>query len=104
MGKDASADNKGDHSQVREARGKGFVPSLLRGDPQHGPEDLHIGQHNEHKTPKEKTGTNHKKVNFLEVAFVQVSLRMWGISQKNWCRTLPWQSGRENVLAVCSTA
>jgi len=52
---------------VREARGKGFVPSLLRGDPQHRPEDLHIGHHNENKTAKRKTDTNHKKPNFPEV-------------------------------------
>jgi len=52
MGKNASAEKQGDHGQVREASGKGFVPSLLRGDPQHGPEDLHIGQHNENKTTK----------------------------------------------------
>ena len=46
-----SADKEGDHSQVREARGEGFVPSLLRGHPQHSPEDLHIGDNNENKTP-----------------------------------------------------
>jgi len=53
VGKYSSADKKGDHSKVREARGKGFVPSLLRRDPQHGPEDLHIRQHNENKTGKD---------------------------------------------------
>ena len=47
-----SADKEEDHSQVREARGEGFVPSLLRGHPQHGPEDLHIGHNNEDKAPK----------------------------------------------------
>ena len=52
MGKHGRADEEGDHGQVRETRGKGFVPSLLRGDPQHGPEDLHIGYHNENKTTK----------------------------------------------------
>ena len=41
VGKDGSADKQADHGQVREARGKGFVPSLLRGDLQHGPEALH---------------------------------------------------------------
>ena len=53
VGKKRGADKEGDHGQVREARGNGFVPSLLRGDPQHGPEDLHIGQHNENKSPEE---------------------------------------------------
>jgi len=67
MGKYCSADKQGDHSQVREAHGKGFVPSLLRGDPQHGPEDLDIGEHNENKTAKSYTGTNHNKSNFTEV-------------------------------------
>ncbi|KAK2513240.1 hypothetical protein Q9966_016191 [Columba livia] len=52
VGKHGSADKQGDHGQVREAGGKGFVPSLLRGDPQHGPQDLHIGHHYEHKTAK----------------------------------------------------
>ena len=52
MSKHDSADKKGEHGQVREAGGKGFVPSLLRGDPQHSPEDLHIGENNEHKTAK----------------------------------------------------
>ena len=42
VGKHASANKEGDHSQVGEAHGEGFVPSLLRGHPQHGPEDLHI--------------------------------------------------------------
>ena len=42
IGKHASGDKEGNHSQVREARGESFVPSLLRGHPQHGPEDLHI--------------------------------------------------------------
>ena len=50
VGKHGSAEKEGDHGQVREARGKGFVPSLLRGDPQHSPEDLSVGQHNENKT------------------------------------------------------
>ena len=53
-GKTASAYKEGDHGQVREARGKCFVPSLLRGDPQHSPEDLPIGQHNENKTPSKR--------------------------------------------------
>ena len=51
VGKHGSAEKQGEHSQVREARGEGFVPSLLRGHPQHGPEDLHIGRNNEDKTP-----------------------------------------------------
>ena len=50
-GKQESADKEGDHEYVREARGEGFVPSLLRGHPQHSPEDLHIGHNNEDKTP-----------------------------------------------------
>jgi len=50
VGKHDSAEKQGDHSQVREARGEGFVPSLLRGHPQHGPEDLHVGEKNENKT------------------------------------------------------
>ena len=32
------------------------------------------------------------------------SLRIWGISQKNWFTALLWQSGSENVLAVCRIA
>jgi len=43
---------QGDHNQVREIRGKAFVLSLLRGDPQHCPVNLHIGQHNGKKTLK----------------------------------------------------
>jgi len=58
---------QGDHGQVREARGKGFVPSLLRGDPQHSPEDLDVGHHNEHKTTNCYTGTNQDKPNFPKV-------------------------------------
>ena len=42
VGKHASGDKEGDHSQVREARGESFVPSLLRGHHQHSPENLHI--------------------------------------------------------------
>ncbi|KAK4806088.1 hypothetical protein QYF61_010297 [Mycteria americana] len=67
IGKYGSAEKHGDHSQVMEARGKGFVPSLLRGDPQYSPEDLHIGQHDENKTSKNKKSTNHNKANFPEV-------------------------------------
>ena len=67
VGHHHSVDKQGDHGQVREARGKGFVPSLLRGDPQHGPEDLHIGHHNENKTSPNKKTTNHKKASFPEV-------------------------------------
>ena len=52
VGKHASANKEGDHSQVGEAHGEGFVPSLLRGHPQHSPEDLHIGEKNESKTSK----------------------------------------------------
>ena len=52
VGKHGSADKEGEHNQVREARGEGFVPSLLRGHSQHSPEDLHIGEKNENKTPK----------------------------------------------------
>ncbi|KAK4806082.1 hypothetical protein QYF61_010291 [Mycteria americana] len=66
VGNHGSADKQGDHSQVRDARGKGFVPSLLRGDPQHSPEDLHIGQHNENKTPKSKDKTGDNRPNFPE--------------------------------------
>jgi len=50
VGQHGSTDKQGDHGQMRNARGEGFVPSLLRGHPQHGPEDLHTGQHNEKKT------------------------------------------------------
>ncbi|KAK4805356.1 hypothetical protein QYF61_016461 [Mycteria americana] len=39
----------------------------FRGDPQHSPEDLHIGQHNENKTSQNKKSTNHKKPNLAEV-------------------------------------
>ncbi|KAK4806028.1 hypothetical protein QYF61_007005 [Mycteria americana] len=53
VGNHASTDKQGDHSQVRDACRKSFVPSLLRGDPQHSPEDLHIGQRSENKTNKE---------------------------------------------------
>ena len=31
----------------------------------------------------------------------QESLRIKVISQKNWLMAMPWQSGSENVLAVC---
>ena len=57
VGKKGRAEKQGEHSQVREARGEGFVPSLLRGHPQHSPEDLHIGHNNEDKTPKDSTDT-----------------------------------------------
>ena len=57
VGNHDSADKQGGHSEMREAHGKGFVPSLLRGDPQHSPEDLHIRQHNRNKTSKSKNGT-----------------------------------------------
>ena len=57
VGKQDSADKQGDHGQVREARGKGFVPARLRGHPQHCPEDLHIGQHNENKATNTKRST-----------------------------------------------
>ena len=66
VGKNTSDYKQGDHSQVREARGKGFVLSLLRGDPQHSPDDLHIGQHNENKTIEVHKDTNHKYPNFPE--------------------------------------
>ncbi|KAK4806021.1 hypothetical protein QYF61_006998 [Mycteria americana] len=48
-------------SRDGEEREGGF-----RGDPQHGPEDLHIGQYNENKTPKSKDKTDDKKPNFPE--------------------------------------
>ena len=54
---------------MREARGEGFVPSLLRGHPQHGPEDLHIREKNESKTPKKDKNTSHDEPNFPEVGF-----------------------------------
>ena len=38
--KTASRDVKGKHSEGREVCGKGFVPSLLRGDPQHSCADF----------------------------------------------------------------
>jgi len=61
VGKEASADREGDHGQVREARGKGFVPSLHGGHPQHSPEDLHVRKHNGNKTPrKQKYAECHK--------------------------------------------
>ena len=67
-GKETSTDKQGDHSQVREARGKGFVPSLIRGHPQHSPEDLHIGQHNESDaTRKHKTTEREEKPSFPDV-------------------------------------
>ena len=66
VGKEASADREGDHGQVREARGKGFVPSLLEGHPQHSPEDLHIGKHDENETSKSQHSTNQKKSRFPE--------------------------------------
>ncbi|KAK4806041.1 hypothetical protein QYF61_007018 [Mycteria americana] len=53
VGKHGSAEKQGDHGQVR-------------GDPQHSPEDLHIGQHEENKTSKNKKSTNHNKANFPE--------------------------------------
>jgi len=31
----------------------------------------------------------------------QESLRIWGISQKNFSTALPWQRVCENVLSVC---
>ena len=52
---------------MREAHGEGFVLSLLRGHPQHGPEDLHIGHNNEDKTPNKDKDTKHNKCNFSEV-------------------------------------
>jgi len=51
---------------VREARGEGFVLSLLGGDPQHSPEDLHIRQNNENKTPQTYNSTNYKNLKFFE--------------------------------------
>ncbi|KAK4806056.1 hypothetical protein QYF61_007033 [Mycteria americana] len=54
IGKHGSAEKQGDHGQVRR-------------DPQHSPEDLHIGQHDENKTSKNKKSTNHNKANFPEV-------------------------------------
>ena len=53
-GKHGSTEKQGDNSQMREARGEGFVPSLLKGHPQHSPEDLHIGEKNKNRTPKDK--------------------------------------------------
>ncbi|KAK4805602.1 hypothetical protein QYF61_016452 [Mycteria americana] len=53
VGKHGSAEKQGDHGQVR-------------GDPQHSPEDLHIGQHDENKTSQNKKSTNHNKANFPE--------------------------------------
>ena len=67
MGKCGTAEKEGDHGQVREARGEGFVPSLLTGHPQHGPEDLHIGHNNENKTSKKYRGTKYNKSKFSEV-------------------------------------
>ena len=67
VGQHGRAEKQGEHSQVREARGEGFVPSLLKGHPQHGPEDLHIGQNNENKAPKHSKDTKHIKPNFPEV-------------------------------------
>ena len=67
VGQKVSADKEGDHDQVGEARGEGFVPSLLRGHPQHSPEDLHIGEKNESKTPIYGKNSNHNKCSFPEV-------------------------------------
>ena len=55
VGNRGSADHQGDHGQVREAGGKGFELAPLIGHPQHSPEDLHIGHHNENKTTEEYT-------------------------------------------------
>ena len=52
---------------MREAGRNGFVPSLLRGVPQHGPEDLHIGENNEHKTTKYQTDSNSNEPKFTAV-------------------------------------
>ena len=68
VGQKVRADKERDHGQVREARGEGFVPSLLRGHPQHGPEDLHIGEKNESKTPIYGKNTKHYKSSFPERA------------------------------------
>ncbi|KAK4806015.1 hypothetical protein QYF61_006992 [Mycteria americana] len=38
----------------------------FRGDPQHSPEDLHIGQHNVNKASKIKKNAKHKQPNFPE--------------------------------------
>ncbi|KAK4805227.1 hypothetical protein QYF61_000164 [Mycteria americana] len=39
----------------------------FRGDPQHSPEDLHIGQHNVNKASKIKKNAKHKQPNFPDV-------------------------------------
>ena len=52
VGKKGRAEKQAEHDQVREARREGFVLSLLRGHPQHGPEDLHVGHNNEDKRAK----------------------------------------------------
>ena len=62
-------DKQGNCGQVRDARGEDFVPSLLRGHPQHSPEDLHVGHNNEDKTPKYGKDTKHNKPNFPEIGF-----------------------------------
>ena len=69
VGKHHSAEKQGDHDHVREARGEGFVPALLRGHPQHSPEDLHIREQNESKTPKKHKCTKHNQSKFPEIGF-----------------------------------
>ena len=64
VGQKVSADKEGNHGQVREARGEGSMPSLLRGHPQHGPEDLHIGHNNEDKTSNTNKGTSTEEPKF----------------------------------------
>ena len=60
---------------MKEACGKGFVPSLLRGDPQHSPEDLHIGQYNENKTHQNQNSSKHEKFKFPDVAICAGELK-----------------------------
>lgn len=49
---------------MREACGKGFVPSLLTGHPQHSPEDPHIGEKNENKKKRGLRDNSHSSPYF----------------------------------------
>ena len=101
MSKHDSAEEKGDHGQVREAGGKGFVPSLLRGDPQHSPEDLNIGENNEHKTVKYQTQTNSKKSNFPEVEFGAGELEDVGDFTEELAQGIALAQGQGKMYWLC---
>ena len=85
---------------------KAFVPSVLRWDPQHGPEDLPVGQQNENENnpPKTRKALKARSPRGLREEREQESPRIWGVSQKDGLRALPWQIRSENVLTACSRA